>query len=120
MEPRILENFLAKHDIEQAVAAKKPDNAPYVRLATAQAETNAARTCAALPGVGGQSPLLLLGSQRLSRSRALSSSAGATALDEKASGDNDNAEGNQLQATFPLVWRCLFQTHPLSALFQVY
>ena len=42
MEPRILENFLAKHDMEQAVAAKKADDACDVRfLATAQAETNA-------------------------------------------------------------------------------
>jgi hypothetical protein len=110
----------SKHDIAQEVAAKKAEVARDQRLATAQAEVKAARTRASLNGVGGQSPLLLLGSQRLSRSRASSSSAGATALDETASGDNDNAEGNQSQATFPLVWRCLFQTHPLSALFQVY
>jgi hypothetical protein len=103
MEPRILENFLAKHDITQEVAAKKAEVARDQRLATAQAEVKAARTRASLTGVGGQSPLLLLGSQRLSRSRASSSSAGASALDETASGDNDDAEGNQSQATFPLV-----------------
>ena len=54
MEPCILENFLAKHDMEQAVAAKRADNARDVRLANAQAETNAARTRAAMPGAGGQ------------------------------------------------------------------
>ena len=32
MEPRFLENFLAKHDMEQAVAAKKADDARDVRL----------------------------------------------------------------------------------------
>jgi hypothetical protein len=44
MEPRILENFLAKHDIAQEVAAKKTEFARDQRLATAQAEVKAART----------------------------------------------------------------------------
>jgi hypothetical protein len=44
MEPRILENFLAKHDITQEVAAKKAEFARDQRLATAQAEVKAART----------------------------------------------------------------------------
>ena len=120
MDSCILENFLAKHQKEQAVLKAAAEDAREVRVATAQTETNAARTRMALPGVGGQSPVLRGGSQRHSRSRASSSSAGATAVDETGSGDKDNAEGNQSQATFPLVWRCLFQTHPLSALFQVY
>jgi hypothetical protein len=68
-----------------------------------------------LTGIGGPAPLLLLSSQDLSRSRngtASSSSAGATAPDETASGDHTDEEGNQ--ATFPLILRCLFQTYPLS------
>ena len=60
MEPRILENFLAKHDIAQELAAKKAEIARDQRLATAQAEVKAARTRASLTGVNGPAPLLLL------------------------------------------------------------
>jgi hypothetical protein len=56
MEPRILENFLAKHDIAQEVAAKKADDARDQRLATAQvAEDLAARTRACVLDWRGRS-----------------------------------------------------------------
>ena len=100
----ILENFLAKYDIAQELAAKQAEITRDQRRATAQAEEQAARTRASLTGIGGPAPLLLLGSQGLSRSRngtASSSSAGAAAPDETASGDHTDGEGNQ--ATFPLI-----------------
>jgi hypothetical protein len=102
--PRILENFLAKHDIAQELAAKQAEITRDQRRATAQAVEQAARTRASLKGIGGPAPLFLLASQGLSRSRngtASSWSAGAAALDETTSGDHTDGEGNQ--ATFPLI-----------------
>ena len=57
--PRILENFLAKHDIAQELAAKQAEITRDQRRATAQAEEQAARTRASLTGIGWPAPLLL-------------------------------------------------------------
>jgi hypothetical protein len=103
-DPRILENFHFKWDQAQELAAKQAQIKRDKRQATAQAE--AARTRETL-SLGGSGPLLLLGSQRplarRSNGAASSSSAGAAALDETASGDLTDAEGNE--ATFPLLFQ---------------
>ena len=117
MQPRIMENFLAKHDFEQEQAAKQADIARGKRMATAQAEAHAERTRVSLTGVGGSPPLLMLGCQRLSRTRttATVTSSSAGDADETASGDQSDDEGNQ--ATFPFGLALPFSNPPPCACF---